>query len=901
MPAAFPPNESARLAALRDFHIVDTPPEAAFDRIVHLACRVLHVPMAAVSLVESDRQWYKASVGMAPCEASRDVSFCAHAILEDDVFVVADATADPRFVDNPFVTTGIRLRFYAGAALRTPEGQVLGALCVADHHPRRFGQRERETLKDLAAMVVAEMTLRVQNENLKELHASIAKRVAEATEGLTRTNRELSAVIGQRELADEESRRHERRFQQIFDQMSDAAFFHDAEGRLIDVNVPACTSLGCTREELMAMSIYDVIVGGRPEELTRMWREIPPGQARTVEERHRRRDGSSFPVEARLCALETPEGRRIIALVRDVTEQVRHSELLATRARQQQVISQLGLKALRDTAHQGEDGLDALLAEAITLVGQALETDVGCVMECLAEPGRFCWRATYGWEPVAPGTVIDLGDAADSMAGYILAHAPVVVNDFHTEIRFLVPAPLLQTGMRSSISTVIYTEGKSPFGIMSMYSRPSRQFTADDITFLQAVANVLAAAITRQRVEGQVQRALTQASEARRTAEKANEAKSLFLSRISHELRTPLNAILGFGQVLEMSPLDEQETASVKYILQGGRHLLSLVDEVLDLTRAESGELRLVCSQVNVGALAQECLDLVARMAQAREITCRVEMACFPAAVWCDESRLRQVLLNLISNAIKYNREGGQVVVACEAMPGNRRRLKVIDTGSGLSPEEINHLFVPFERLTQAYGAVEGTGLGLVVSRRVAEAMGGSLGLESEVGRGSTFWVELPGVAVREAAAVAPVPDHEPPVSPAAADSVRLLYIEDNASNLQVMQSLLARCRPQWELLSATNGVRGLERARQDAPDLVLLDLQLPGLPGDRLLAELRRDPATRGIPVIVLSADATPHSRAQLLAQGANDYLTKPFQLDGLLTRLDHFLSVPAVRPHLK
>lgn len=900
MQAALPPDETARLATLQGFQILDTPPEAAFDRIVQLACRVLRVPTAAVSFVDRDRHWFKASIGFTSCEAPRNISFCAHAILGDDVFVVPDATTDPRFINNPFVTDGIRIRFYAGAPLRAPDGQVLGAVCVVDHRPRRFSLQQRKTLQDLAALVIDEMTLRVRNEALKELNASIKKRVTDATEGLTRTNQELSAVIHQRERAARDSRRHERRFQQIFDQMSDAAFLHDAEGRLTDVNLPACTSLGYTREELTTMTIADVAEGASLPEMQGMWQQMLLGEARTIEARHRRRDGSSFPVEVRLSAFEAAEGRRFLSLVRDVTERARHNELLATRARQQQVVSQLGLKALWDTAFESEGGLDALLAEAITVVGETLQTDAGSVLECLDEPGHFCRRATYGAQADALGTVVDLGGGISSMADYILAHAPVVVNDLRLETRFRAPDSLLERGMSSSMATVIYTEGKIPFGIMSMHSRQARQFTADDITFLQAVANVLAAAIARQRAEEQVQRALAQASEARQTAETANEAKSLFLSRISHELRTPLNAILGFGQILELSALDEPQTASVKYILKGGRHLLALIDEVLDLARAESGELRLVCSQVAVGRLAQECVDLVARLAQAREVTCRVEAACFPRTLWCDESRLRQVLLNLISNAIKYNRTGGEVVVACETMPGGRQRVKVSDTGLGLSEEEIEHLFVPFDRLAQAYGEVEGTGLGLVISRRVAEAMGGSLGLESEVGRGSTFWIELPGAEELEGEASSLGPVDEPAAPPLAIGRIRVLYIEDNSSNIQVMQSLLAKCRPQWEFQFEKNGISGLERARQDAPDLILLDLHLPGLAGDRVLAELRADSVTREIPVIMLSADATPHSRARLLAEGASDYLTKPFQLERLLARFDHFLSAAAVRRHL-
>ena len=417
--------------------------------------------------------------------------------------------------------------------------------------------------------------------------------------------------------------------------------------------------------------------------------------------------------------------------------------------------------------------------------------------------------------------------------------------------------------------------------------------TAIDVTERHRAGTKLLAA----KIEAE---AATKAAEiARSEAEKANRAKSEFLSRMSHELRTPLNAILGFGQVLALGSLAEQDAQCVSYILKGGKHLLGLIDEVLDLSRVEAGELGLKPTAVNLDKLARDCVGLVAKMALTAKVACKVKTcrAC-RIPIWVDEQRLRQVLLNLLANAIKYNRPGGQVSVSCEHRTSEQVRLLVTDTGPGISSEDLARLFVPFERLGQEYGEVEGTGLGLVVSKRLTEAMGGSIGADSVVDEGSTFWIELPNAKPADLQTAPTIPSLPEAVGGKQTPAATILYVEDNDSNLQVVRTVISRLRPQWLLLTAKDGISGLAQAREHLPNLILLDLQLPGLKGDAVLMELRQDLKTNHLPIWILSADATPHSRERLLALGANDYLSKPFDVQNVLAKLDSILSASLVKP---
>jgi signal transduction histidine kinase/ActR/RegA family two-component response regulator len=365
----------------------------------------------------------------------------------------------------------------------------------------------------------------------------------------------------------------------------------------------------------------------------------------------------------------------------------------------------------------------------------------------------------------------------------------------------------------------------------------------------------------------------------------ANRAKSEFLSRMSHELRTPLNGIIGFAQLLEMDRLTEDQRESVAHILKGGRHLLGLINEVLDIARIEAGKPTISLESVAAGDVVRGAVDLVRPQAAARAVRLTAETD-HDHHVMADRQRLQQVLLNLLSNAVKYNRDGGSVTVAVRPdRVAGRLAITVADTGRGISPAMRQRLYTPFDRLGAEQSSVEGTGLGLALSKRLVEAMGGTLAFESQVGEGTTFTVHVPMTEPPVATLIAsskPAPDDA-----GAAAQGTVLSIEDNVANVRLLERIVGR-RPGLRLLSAMQGNRGVELARDHRPGLILLDLHLPDMHGGEVLARLQADPVTREIPVVILSADATPGQITQLLDEGARAYLTKPVDVTEVLGLID-------------
>jgi PAS domain S-box-containing protein len=377
-------------------------------------------------------------------------------------------------------------------------------------------------------------------------------------------------------------------------------------------------------------------------------------------------------------------------------------------------------------------------------------------------------------------------------------------------------------------------------------------------------------------------------------AEKANLAKSDFLSSMSHELRSPLNAILGFAQLMETespAPTPSQQE-SIGRILQAGWHLLNLINEILDLAKIESGKFSLSPEPVSLGEVLTECQGMVEGQAQKREIQLAFPTFDEPCYVVADRTRLKQIFINLLSNGIKYNCDQGILEVSHSCVfPGNIR-IEIRDTGAGLPPEMLEQLFQPFNRLGQESGGEEGTGIGLVVAKKLIEMMGGSIGVDSTLGVGTVFWFELK-VAVQPHLESTPADHETPALAPVEGEAAvrTLLYVEDNPANLSLVERLIAR-RPELRLLTALTGRLGIEMAHLHQPEVILMDINLPDLNGIDALHAIRNDPASAHIPVIAISANAMPHDIARGLQAGFFEYLTKPIIVKEFTETLNKALS---------
>ncbi len=379
--------------------------------------------------------------------------------------------------------------------------------------------------------------------------------------------------------------------------------------------------------------------------------------------------------------------------------------------------------------------------------------------------------------------------------------------------------------------------------------------------------------------------------QAKEQAETANEAKSMFLSRMSHELRTPLNSILGFGQLLEMSDRSADDRESISHIMKAGKHLLELINEVLDIARVESGKFTVSLEPVSVAEIVNEAVALMGPFAAQRSVRLHSDLDIVENQfIKADRQRFKQVCLNILSNAIKYNREGGSVTVSYGGVTNGTFSITFTDTGIGIRPEMMTRLFTPFDRLDTEASGIDGTGLGLSVSKSLVEAMMGQIRVESEPGIGSTFSVDLP-LSDDPARNSAQVGEIEPGAThPDEVQARTVLYIEDNPANLRLVAAILER-RPGITLVSALQGGLGVEMARLHRPDLTLLDLDLPDVSGHDVLRRLKNDPDTKDIPVIMLTADATCGQEQKLRKSGASGYLTKPFEVRQFLEVLDEVL----------
>ncbi|MGH2375337.1 MAG: PAS domain-containing hybrid sensor histidine kinase/response regulator [bacterium] len=649
----------------------------------------------------------------------------------------------------------------------------------------------------------------------------------------------------------------------------------DVQGHMVFANPAAARMIGREAEELIGKDGHELLHHSRPDgapyprEACPIYAAFRDGTVRhEADEVFWRKDGTSFPVEY----ISTPileRGHLVGAVVtfRDITERKQAEEEI------RRTNAELERRVGERTAQLTERGHELREAKAL------LEHLVAASPAVIYQSNVSDFTITY----ISPNVERLLGYAPED----VLGASRFWSQHSHPEDRELFVAELLQAMDEKA----------------TLLERESRfQHTDGRYLWLQSTICIEYDAGNPVRILGHVldiskRRAAEEAvKQAKEEAERANRAKSEFLSRMSHELRTPLNAILGFAQLLEMDSPSPEQRESVQHILKGGRHLLELINEVLDIARIETGRLALSPEPVSVRDVIQESFELIAPLAVQQAISLNGPAAqTLEANVLADRQRLKQVLLNLLSNAVKYNRHGGMVTLSCEDTAGGRLRIKVKDTGPGIPRDKMPRLFIPFERLGAERTAVDGAGVGLALSKRLVEAMGGDIGVESEVGQGSTFWVEFPRVEsplerVERIRENVPASAGGAPASGSAGPRT-VLYIEDNLANVDLLQRLLAQY-PGVKLLSAMQGRLGLDLARQHRPDLILLDLHLPDIPGEEILRRLQANPQTRSIPVAVISADPGLGQGDRFLAVGAHACLTKPLDVKKLQTLLNETLK---------
>ncbi len=839
--------------------------DPAFDDIVQLAAAGCDAPAALFTVL--GRQWlhFRGRLGLAVAAVPREGSFCAAALAQAPatLLVVPDAQADPRFAGQPLLSEGYR--FYAGAVVHGPDGQALGTVCVMDTRPRDLSPLQTRVLQALARQAMALLQQRQQALQLQQTRARHEADMAD-----------LQVLQGA--LMD-----RERRLDRLGAQVP---------GVLYQYHLRADGSTGMPYAsqgivELFGLRADQVIRDASPL-LTRLHADDVERVTNSIAASAR--DLTLWDSEYRICV----PGRAVRWV---------HGRSQPERLADGSTLWHGFITDVSERKHAEQQ-----LRERDTVLLQA---------QRLARMGSWRWRSAERRS--------EWSDETCRLFGVDPAQNIVADEDFmrfvHPEDANRVMQVHLDALAGRGAYDVQYRAVRKDGAMLVLHARA--ELTRDpDTGEPQAMVGTLLDVTERVATERELERHRDDLERlveertheliaARDLSERASRAKGEFLSSMSHELRTPMNAILGFSQLLQLDrSLDARSAGFVHEILRAGHHLLDLINDVLDLARIESGKLSLSPEALPLADLVHEAQALVQPLAQQRE----VQLGPVPPAglvVRADRLRLKQVLLNLLSNAVKYNRAGGTVRVEAVEHDLFTVRIRVLDTGIGIAAAHLPQLFQPFSRVGGA--VAEGTGIGLSISHRLVAMMGGRIGVNSQPGVGSEFWVDLPGDHLADpppplqpagpGAALAPQgPDAGDalagsPAPPPPARRARVLYVEDNPANLKLLEQIVQR-HVRVELLLAPSGGLGLDLARSHRPDLLLLDIHLPDIDGFQVLARLRADPRTQGIPVVAITAQAMTDDVKRVLAAGFDDYIAKPLQVprvDALLAQLADRLAQAA------
>ncbi len=807
-----PLNEVERLAALVRLKILDTAPEARFDRVTRLAAKIFQVPYSLVSLVDEDRQWFKSRPATVCAELPRAESFCGHAILEDGPLIVTDARDDVRFHDNPMVTGPMGIRSYVGFPLHTADGYRVGVLCIIDNQPRTYTVDELESLKDLAAVVEDELDAVALTDAMRRL-----------------------------ESANNEREGERQKFEAFIENTPGLVFIKDEHSRIQFVNRRFEEAFRLTLEQLRGKSDFEWLPPDVAEQYVASDRRVL--DTNIVQEFVEQVPSRNGEVGDWLCLkfpIPQPGGGRLLGGVAfDITSHRKaHEALRQTLSLQRAFL----------------DSVDACIV-ATDSDGRIVRVNSSCERMC-----GYTSAELAGVETLL--VLLDPEELERRVANLATALAPAAPTGFEALLH------RAQEGTMGERSWTYVRKDGTRFPV-----RLSVIPLQDEEGQLNGYLTV-ARDITREK---ETERTMIRAKEA---AEQASETKSRFLANMSHEIRTPLNGIIGVNTMLVETPLSADQARLAGIVQESAESLLNIVDDILDFSKVEAGLIELEESAFSLSGLFSMVQRLHSVRASARGLVVETRIAPeIPDRVVGDSMRIRQVINNFVSNATKFSEQGTITISATSESVDKKGRLWVRicvqDCGIGVSHEAQQRIFDAFAQAdtstTRRYG---GTGLGLSICRQLVQLMGGEIGVESEIGQGSTFWFTL---RLRKASDADLAPMAAEPDSSILLTGLRVLVAEDSNVNQLVILHELRRlgCEP----VAVSNGREALRAMRTNEYDLVLMDCQMPEMDGYEAAREIRRMPAVRPeLPIIAITANALLGERDRCLAAGMSGYLSKPF-----------------------